>query len=175
MALIVEDGTGINNAESYISVTDADSYFSSKRGDAATYNSDWASGSTTTAIKEACLRWGTRLLDKYWAFDGEKSTTTQKLRWPRTGAVDDEGDKIAGNSIPDDLKYATAEMARALLVDPERVEDQEVGLSALTVGSVALNFDKYDRAGVLPRPVKLLLSSYGVSKGFGTSREVVRA
>jgi hypothetical protein len=175
VALIVEDGTGLSNAESYLSVADADSYFETMRGDESTYAADWGAVSTTTAIKEACLRWATRLIDRHWAFDGEKSTTTQKLRWPRSYVEDIEGDEIDGDIIPEDLQHATAEMARALLVDPERVEDQEVGLSSLSVAVIQLAFDKYDRAGTLPGPVKRLLSSFGTLRGGGQGRSVERA
>ncbi len=177
MALIVEDGTGLEDAESYYSVADTDSYFTSKRGDASVYEAegDWLHADTTTAIKEACLRWGTRLIDRKWAYNGEKSTTTQKLRCPRTGMEDIDGDELPGDELPEDLEHATAEMARALLVDPERVEDQEVGLSALTVAVIELTFDKYDRAGTLPATVKSLLSTLGVQRGGGRSREVARA
>ncbi len=175
MALIVEDGTGLSNAESYISVEDADEYFTSKRGPASTYEvtGDWLHEDITDAVKEACLRWATKLLDKHWAWDGDKSTSGQKLRWPRTYAEDDEGDDLPGDELPEDLVYATAEMARALLVDPDRVEDQEIGIESVDA-EVKTVFDKYDRAGTLPKPVKQLLSSLGKPKGGGSSREVAR-
>ena len=48
MTLVIEDGTGKSNAESYISVADADTYHSN-RG-----NTDWAA--LTTAEKERLLR-----------------------------------------------------------------------------------------------------------------------
>ena len=48
MSLIVEDGTGKSNAESYISVADADTYHSNRD------NTDWAA--LTTAEKERLLR-----------------------------------------------------------------------------------------------------------------------
>jgi len=174
VALVVETGAGSSTAESYISVADTDTYFDSKRGAASTYSADWDAASTTDAIKEACLRWATRLIDKGWIWDGEKSTTTQALRWPRSYILDDEGTEIDGDVIPNDLKHAVAELARALLVDPERVEDQEVGLSSLTVAVISLSFDRIDRSGILPRPVKLLLSSFGKPRG-GSGRETARA
>lgn len=174
MALIVEDGTGLDNAESYISVADADTYFSTMRGNASEYASDWLSDDTTDAIKEACLRWATRLVDKLVVWDGSKSTTTQKLRWPRSYVLDDEGDPIPGDTIPDDLKWSVAEQARALLVDATRVDDQEVGLSSLEVATIKLVFDKYDRIGALHAQAKSYLTSFGKPMSSG-AREVVRA
>lgn len=172
MSLTVEDGTQVANAESYYSVTNTDTYFSSSRGDASTYAEDWTAASTAT--KEACLRWATRLLDKLWRWDGEQVSTTQALRWPRRYCFDDEGNEITSTTIPNDLKYAVAEMARALLVDASRVDDPEVGLSSLTVGPINLAFDKFDRAGVLPRIVRTLLSGFGTPRSSGR-REVERA
>lgn len=172
MALVVETGSGSSTAESYISVADTDTYFSTMRGDSSEYASDWTAA--TTAVKEACLRWATRLVDKYWVWDGEKSTTTQKLRWPRSYVLDDEGDEIEGDEIPDDLKWSVAEQARALLVDATRVDDQEIGLTSLGVGNIQLAFDKYDRIGALHPQAKSYLGSFGTPKS-RTSREVVRA
>ena len=51
MSLVVEDGTGKADAESYISVADADTYHSN-RG-----NTDWAA--LTTTEKEQLLRGAT--------------------------------------------------------------------------------------------------------------------
>lgn len=174
MALVVEDGTGLDNAESYLSVNDADSYFETMRGDASEYASDWLSDTTTDPIKEACLRWATKLIDKLWRWDGQKSTTTQKLRWPRSYVYDDEGDQVEGDEIPDDLKWAVAEQARALLVEAGRVDDQETGLTEGSAGPLRGVFDKYDRKGALHNQAKQYLQSFGTPKS-GGSREVVRA
>ena len=56
MVLIVEDGTGKADAESYLSVADADTYHT-KHGDSA----DWDGAST--GDKEEALRMGTQYLD----------------------------------------------------------------------------------------------------------------
>ena len=77
MALITEDGTGKTDAESYISVTDADTYFSN-RGNAA-----WAA--LNTAAKEAALRKATDYMAARYemAWAGLRKTSTQALDWPR--------------------------------------------------------------------------------------------
>jgi hypothetical protein len=77
MAIIVEDGTGKVDSESYISVADADTYFSA-RGFAT-----WATMST--GEKEQALRRGTDYMQEMyrtrWA--GVRMTATQALDWPR--------------------------------------------------------------------------------------------
>lgn len=77
MALITEAGSGSATAESYISVTDADTYFLD-RGNAV-----WAA--LLTADKESALRKATDyMVGRYglqWA--GVRATTTQALDWPR--------------------------------------------------------------------------------------------
>lgn len=77
MALIVEDGTGLPDAESYASVAAADAYLVA-RGNVA-----W--GALSQGAREAALRKATDYLgDAYgqrWL--GWRLTTTQALDWPR--------------------------------------------------------------------------------------------
>lgn len=75
MALIVEDGTGLANAESYVSVAFADDYHE-RYG-----NADWAALGTDQ--KEIALRKATQYLDSEYSFIGDRKTTTQALEWPR--------------------------------------------------------------------------------------------
>lgn len=99
MALTVEDGTGLATAEAYISVTDADSYFSD-RGDAA-----WAA--LTTAAKEQALRKGADYLQSY-RWQGWRLNATQALAWPRTGVV---VDGVTAAAVPEAIRRANAELA----------------------------------------------------------------
>src|SRR5690606_8597559 len=106
MALIVQgDGPVIINAESYLSVEDADTYHAN-RGNAA-----WAAAST--AEKEAALRKATEFLDvtfeRYWR--GTPIERLQQLDWPRQNVCRDNGHAIYSTEIPIELKRATAEMA----------------------------------------------------------------
>lgn len=79
MSLIVEDGTGKADAESYISVADADTYH------AARGNTTWAA--LTTAVKEQSLRKATEYIEGYYTFIGYRKTSTQMLAWPRYQAA----------------------------------------------------------------------------------------
>lgn len=78
MAIIVEDGTGLANAVSYVSVTDADSYFT-VRG-----VTEW--GTLATPAKEAALIRATDYIEMRWGdqFRGTKTNpTVQALSFPR--------------------------------------------------------------------------------------------
>lgn len=76
MALIVEDGTGVPNADSYVSLSDATAYC------AAMGHSAWATASATD--QESALRRATQYLDTRYRYAGNRITTTQALEWPRT-------------------------------------------------------------------------------------------
>lgn len=78
MALIVEDGTGKTDAESFISVSDATAYHAA-RGNAA-----WAALASDT-VREQLLRKATdamtQMFSGRWA--GTRVSSTQALDWPR--------------------------------------------------------------------------------------------
>jgi len=108
MAFVVEDGSGLDNATSYIDEAFADDYFSD-RG-----NTDWATLSST--VKQQVLIKATDYIDKRFGiqFSGYPNYKTQRLQWPRYGACKQNGWWINSNgelSIPNELKWATAEYA----------------------------------------------------------------
>lgn len=78
MALIVEDGSGLPNAESYVSVSTAAAYLT------AMGSPDFADAQLSE--QEAALRRATQYLDTRYTFIGEPMTDTQALQWPRSGA-----------------------------------------------------------------------------------------
>lgn len=75
MALIVEDGTGLANAESYISVAFFYAYHLAMGNTAAADLSE-------TQVEQA-LRRATQHLDTNYTFTGDRKTITQRLEWPR--------------------------------------------------------------------------------------------
>lgn len=110
MALIVEDGTGLPNSESYISVANAEIYMVANK--LSTVLTAWTAASE--ANKEVAARQATDYLDgKYrWRGSTEKpqagSGDTQALDWPRIGVTDEQGVEYDG--LPQQLIDATAEM-----------------------------------------------------------------
>lgn len=77
MPIIVEDGTGITDANSYASVAFADAYFT----DFA--NAAWAA--LTQPAKESALMQASQYIDLVWSrvYPGTKYRETQGLGWPR--------------------------------------------------------------------------------------------
>lgn len=111
MALVVEDGTGKTDAESYISVADTDTYVQLHLRSANTDRVEWLAAAT--ADKEIALRQATDWLDIQFQqrWQGRRSNEDQALAWPRWGVVDFDGYTIESDSLPQDLLDATAEMA----------------------------------------------------------------
>lgn len=101
MSIVVEDGTGLSNAESYLSVSGADSYHTNRGNDSWT-GSD--------AVKEQALRKATEYLDNHYQWIGDIYLTTQTLNWPRTFAYDSQG-RAVNNIVPSKVENAAAELA----------------------------------------------------------------
>ncbi len=97
------------NSNSYITVADATTYFDN-RLDA----SDWTAA--TADNKAAALITATSWLDTV-DFYGDRSATTQALKWPRTDVTCD-GVEATASFIPREIKDATCEAALALLRNP---------------------------------------------------------
>lgn len=130
MTLVVENGTGLANAESYVSVSAADTYHSN-RG-----NTAWAA--LATPAKEAALRKATDYIGQAYGhrFKGYRSTKTQALDFPRTELPipgDPDGDFYATSAIPAALSNACFELAlrassASLLADTSQaIKREKVG------------------------------------------------
>lgn len=107
MALIVEDGTGKADADSYVSLSDAASYASSRGLTFVISGGDEAKA-------EAALRRATSWVDaEYGArFPGSRvNGRDQALQWPRNDAVDASGEEIASDAVPIEIVRATIEAA----------------------------------------------------------------
>lgn len=111
MALIVEDGTGLSTAESFVSVANADTYHDG-RG-----NTDWTDANTTQK-EEALRRASSYLTDRYRWQGLPYNGRTQALAWPRKGILDEEGYDVDETEIPEEVKRATYELALLELGTP---------------------------------------------------------
>jgi hypothetical protein len=152
MALIVEDGTGKTDAESYISVADADTYFNN-RG-----NATWAA--LTSTAKEQALRKATDYMQASYTlrWDGIKVSSTQALDWPRayveikqaTGGYSSLPAYYVDNAVPVVVANACAELAvRAsaadLLADAgAQVKQEVVGPLSVTYADGARQTTRYE-------------------------------
>ena len=105
MSLVVEDGTGRTDAESYLSAADCTTYNTAHLAVAA-----W--DSATTDAKERALRNATQYLEARYGdrWLGTRTTTTPALSWPRYSVVLDNIE-LSSSALPTRLKDATAELA----------------------------------------------------------------
>lgn len=105
MSIVVEDGSGRGDAESYISVDDCTAYHAKR------LNTAWASA--TAGAQEAALIKATEFLDHAYTWKGLAEYSRQALAWPRSGVSNERGDSVTG--IPVEVQRASAEAAlRAL-------------------------------------------------------------
>lgn len=128
MALIVEDGTGKADAQSYASVATATAYHANF-GNAAWDNA-------VIDEKEVALRKATAYIDGHYRFKGEPDSETQALSWPRYGVIVGEFE-LASNAIPSKVVAATCALAlRALSGDLESDESSQY-VESVTVGPIS--------------------------------------
>lgn len=134
MAFTVEDGTGLEDANSYASYADWTAY--------------WADRGTAPAgaeedVKKALVR-GADYMSIRYRFRGRKLTEEQGLDWPRYGARDADGVYLEG--VPEVVVRANIELAaRALEGDlaPDPTTDasgQTVVSSRVKVGPIEREF-----------------------------------
>lgn len=134
MALVIEDGTQVTGANSYITVAEyttwADARFGGSR---STLPAD-------TAAYEAVILRGMDYFESL-DFQGLLVDRTQPLQWPRSDAYID-GYDIDATTIPDEVKKAMYELAYAeetgvgeLNQIERKVESEKVGPIAVTYSS----------------------------------------
>jgi hypothetical protein len=174
VALIVEDGSAKADAESFISVTDADTYFT-KRG-----NTTWAA--LTEAVKEANLRKATDYMEQVYrlSWAGYRHSEAQALSWPR-----DEVPRVDftylnhlsyydNDIVPNEVKNACAELAfRASVADLSPDIGQRVLREKVDV--IEIQYAEYGPQYATYRAIDNMLAPFLAAGSSGTFRKVVRA
>lgn len=101
MALIVEDGSGVAGANSYVSVADAKVWAGARGLTLPSADAD---------IEKLIVK-AMDLVESYRSrFSGSKTDSAQALQWPRTGASLD-GAELDDDVIPTELKSAVYQLA----------------------------------------------------------------
>lgn len=127
MALEVEDGTGKDDAESYVSTADCDAYHTAM-------GNDWTG---TDAVKEAALRKATQYIDARYTFRGEPVSEDQALSWP----LQDIDWPVKA------LTQATCELALKAL-SGDLYADVEAGeVQSETVGPISVTYSRVSNGG----------------------------
>lgn len=165
MALIVEDGTGLSTAESYISVSGANTRHT------ALGNTAWTG---TDAVKEAALRRATQYMVQSYRgrWQGYRLNTTQALDWPRHSVVVDCFTAVPSNAVPADITNACADLALRALADDLAV-DLTRGIVREKLGPLETEYDRTSSQAVRYRAIDMLLSPY--LTGGGANVSLIRA
>lgn len=154
MAIVVEDGTGLTNANSYISVAESDDYANN-----TFYVGEW--NNLAANKKEVLLINATRFINSFYDFNGEKAFPTASLRWPRTGVCDLDGVDISSTIVPAGIKNATSEMAIFLASNNLLEEDETLGISSVKVDTLAITFERSEKGWRLPSTVNHYIRGLG--------------
>jgi hypothetical protein len=155
VALIVEDGSGVTGAESYITVAGADTYFSD-RG-----NAMW--DALTTEQKEQALRKGTDYMEGRYRWRGERVADDQALSWPRT-CVYAFGHLVDSDVVPERVQRACAELAVRASAD-DLSPDVGAQVKSETVGPISVTYADGARQTTAYKLVDAMLSPYVYGMG----------
>ena len=139
MALVVEDGTGKADAQSYVSVADAATLLGAR------IDTDKSDGwdNADTPEKERALALAADRIDSenVGRFGSSRSILTQALSFPRLAFRDADERLYDQDVIPDHLKLATAFRAESIRAGDE-AQDRTTGgsLESLKVDVITLDF-----------------------------------
>jgi hypothetical protein len=182
MSLIVEDGSVVAGAESYVTVEDADLYHYN-RGMTAWTGLDVAS-------KEQALRRATDfMLGRYRGrWKGAKTRYQQALDWPRVGVTPDDAQNpfstqigygygykyvIPYTVVPNEVKNACCELALRAASGP-LLADLEPRILTETVGPITVKYDPSSPQYIRYAQVDAILSPLLANGGVGATVKLTR-
>ena len=123
------------NANSYVTLTEANSYFETVP-DSTTWDNK------TDDQKNRSLIAATRWIDSF-VYYGDRCDDGQALKFPRNNYQVD-GVELACSKIPNNIKYAQYELARALANDTDAITGttgKEGNISEAKLGDLAVKFN----------------------------------
>lgn len=156
MALIVEDGSQVTSANSYISVADAQTYLT-------------ALGKTVTVTEALLLQAMNALVGLSWC--GYIVSSTQALSWPRANMIDCELRVIESDTVPAAIGYAQALICDNInsgydpnAIAPKKVISETVDVISISYSDKGGSTEGYSLA-TMPE-VKAMLKCYLASSGY---------
>lgn len=160
MAITVTTTVGADNANAYASVAEGDAHFEADSSDGATA---WLASSDDEKGKALIL--ATQRIDQEEyrgspvnPLVGTSEDTVQALKFPRNGAVSDEGWAFLSTVIPEPLKKATIELAGEILAGGVSLTDTGLeGFDVVKLGPLSVTPRQTRVAGALPAHVRRFL------------------
>ena len=156
MEFIVEDGTGVPGAVSYVSVAESHSilFFDPYRF------TGWET--MEEAKKEKLLVAASRFLDRNFTFGGRRTHDAQEMQWPRTGVFDSEsGFYVATMVIPKKVKEAVVELAVWFDSMGSTEPASDPGVQTIQSDDVSITFDLTAGTNTIPAVVSRILGTLG--------------
>jgi hypothetical protein len=166
MAIVVEDGSGLQTSNVYVDIPYVSAYLLGEQLAA------W--GALSEPEQEAAIVRSSRYIDSL-EFIGTRKTLEQSLSWPRAGATY-EGFEITG--VPAAVRKATAEAVALVLGGAELFSDEaDVAVTSERVDVISVSYatpqtganKEATKFEVLNRLVKGLIKTGNGSGGFGSA------
>ena len=136
--IIVEDGTGISNANSYVTLAEATTYFANKGFLGFAGTDDFKNQNLINATTALDALYGQRYISFL------RDEVTQSLLWPREQIWDRHSRRINDDQIPTVLKNAQCEMAvlsqNGVDLYPEGRKSSNVTGESVTIGKISQSF-----------------------------------
>ena len=170
MSLIVEDGSGLATAESYVSLAEADLYFSNIG------NTAWAL--LTNSLKEQAIRRAMAYMTSTYRqrWQGYRRWPNQGQDWPRWNVFVHDlgyGAFVDPNSTPKLIKDATCDLAVYASVEDLQAPLTQ-GVLKETVGPISVEYDPNSSRTKSYAAVDAKLAIYTASGSGGSQRRLIR-
>ena len=150
MTLIVEDGTGLVDGESYLSLVTFKAYCDGRGMDYA---------GSTDAVLEQKLRIATGYIDTVKRYKGQRLLASQALEFPRESLTDFGGLAVTG--VPKRVKDACAELAfKAISANLYTDLDRGGMVQSESVGPISVSYMEGAPAGMSFTSAMKLLEPY---------------
>jgi len=128
VTLVLEDGTGLTNSTSYVSIAEFKAYWTQNGVDYTSETDDtislWVNSATTFA-------------DSYFCYGGVVANADQALEVPRSGWYDSRGNSL-DNTVPIQLKNAVCELAG--IRQANRDTTDTTGIKSKSAGPVSVTY-----------------------------------
>lgn len=160
MAIIVEDGTGVPLANSYVSEAELEQFADLR-------------GIVLDGEPEALLHLAMDYVETL-GFLGEKTASDQALQWPRTG-VEIDGYLLESTVIPTELKNGVIQTALAISQgnDPQAEREREV--IEESVGALGVKYAPTGESGTVRKTISAALKKLTRSTASSANFNVQRA
>jgi len=143
--IVVEDGTGLADANSYVTLAEAETYFSDTGNLGFAGTDDFKNQNLINAAMAVDITYGQRYLSYL------RDNTVQALLWPRHDVWDRHARRISSGVIPKSLKDAQCEMA---LLSQNGVDLYPSGSAADQITSSSVSIGDISESNTYQRPAK---------------------